>query len=198
MIVHFPEGGAALGKDGQLHEHPSVKLPDTYIKGAAGAGDAFTAECFLAGMRISRWPTGCATGSARQRPIWPMKPAPAACSRSTAYSKSARATGSAVRSVYVKLQSFSPQRRRGIGEGRRGTFLMHHLCGIPRPLPLRGFPSLRHQARRKSNTSRRPFGSLETRSRRAFLISTFSPWGMIGPSITCMAPPLSLTSHQRS
>ena len=47
VIVHFPEGGAALGHDGQLHEHASVKIPDTYIKGAAGAGDAFTAGVLL-------------------------------------------------------------------------------------------------------------------------------------------------------
>jgi sugar/nucleoside kinase (ribokinase family) len=47
VIIHFPEGGAALGRDGQLHEHTSVKLPDTYIKGAAGAGDAFTAGILL-------------------------------------------------------------------------------------------------------------------------------------------------------
>jgi sugar/nucleoside kinase (ribokinase family) len=47
VIVHFPEGGAALGRDGQLHEHPSVRIPDTYIKGAAGAGDAFTAGVLL-------------------------------------------------------------------------------------------------------------------------------------------------------
>ena len=47
VIVHFPEGGAALGHDGQLHEHPSVRLPESYIKGAAGAGDAFTAGVLL-------------------------------------------------------------------------------------------------------------------------------------------------------
>lgn len=47
VIIHFPEGGAALGHDGQLHEHASVKLPDNYIKGAAGAGDAFTAGVLL-------------------------------------------------------------------------------------------------------------------------------------------------------
>ena len=47
VIVHFPEGGAALGRDGQFHEHASVKLPNTYIKGAAGAGDAFTAGILL-------------------------------------------------------------------------------------------------------------------------------------------------------
>ncbi len=47
VIVHFPEGGAALGHDGQLHEHASVQIPDAYIKGAAGAGDAFTAGVLL-------------------------------------------------------------------------------------------------------------------------------------------------------
>jgi sugar/nucleoside kinase (ribokinase family) len=47
VIVHYPEGGAALGHDGQLHEHASVQLPGTYIKGAAGAGDAFTAGVLL-------------------------------------------------------------------------------------------------------------------------------------------------------
>ena len=43
VVIHFPEGGAALGHDGVLHRHASVRLPAEYIKGAAGAGDAFTA-----------------------------------------------------------------------------------------------------------------------------------------------------------
>jgi sugar/nucleoside kinase (ribokinase family) len=43
VVVHFPEGGCALGRDGTWHEHGSVQLPGDYIKGAAGAGDAFTA-----------------------------------------------------------------------------------------------------------------------------------------------------------
>jgi sugar/nucleoside kinase (ribokinase family) len=47
VVVHFPEGACALGRDGQWHEHGSVKLPDGYIKGAAGAGDAFTAGVLL-------------------------------------------------------------------------------------------------------------------------------------------------------
>jgi sugar/nucleoside kinase (ribokinase family) len=47
VVVHFPEGGAALGHDGVLHDHGSVRLPDGYIKGAAGAGDAFTAGVLL-------------------------------------------------------------------------------------------------------------------------------------------------------
>jgi len=47
VFVHFPEGGCALGADGQWHEHGSVQLPADYIKGAAGAGDAFTAGVLL-------------------------------------------------------------------------------------------------------------------------------------------------------
>jgi sugar/nucleoside kinase (ribokinase family) len=43
VVVHFPEGACALGHDGTLHQHGSVRLPENYIKGAAGAGDAFTA-----------------------------------------------------------------------------------------------------------------------------------------------------------
>lgn len=43
VVVHFPEGGCALGTDGSWVEHGSVTLPAGYIKGAAGAGDAFTA-----------------------------------------------------------------------------------------------------------------------------------------------------------
>jgi sugar/nucleoside kinase (ribokinase family) len=47
VVVHFPEGGCALGRDGEWHEHGSVQLPGDYIKGAAGAGDAFTAGVLL-------------------------------------------------------------------------------------------------------------------------------------------------------
>jgi sugar/nucleoside kinase (ribokinase family) len=47
VLVHFPEGGCALGRDGQWHEHGSVTLPEHYIKGAAGAGDAFTAGVLM-------------------------------------------------------------------------------------------------------------------------------------------------------
>jgi len=43
VVVHFPEGGCALGRDGAWHEHGSIQLPGDFIKGAAGAGDAFTA-----------------------------------------------------------------------------------------------------------------------------------------------------------
>jgi len=47
VVVHFPEGACALGHNGGWHEHGSIRLPDGYIKGAAGAGDAFTAGVLL-------------------------------------------------------------------------------------------------------------------------------------------------------
>ena len=47
VVVHFPEGGCALGRDGAWDVHGSVRLPPDYIKGAAGAGDAFTAGILL-------------------------------------------------------------------------------------------------------------------------------------------------------
>jgi sugar/nucleoside kinase (ribokinase family) len=47
VVVHFPEGGCALGRDGQWAEQGSVTLPEGYVKGAAGAGDAFAAGVLL-------------------------------------------------------------------------------------------------------------------------------------------------------
>ncbi len=47
VVVHFPEGACALSRNGTWHEHGSVRLPEGYIKGAAGAGDAFTAGVLL-------------------------------------------------------------------------------------------------------------------------------------------------------
>ena len=47
VVVHYPEGGCALGRDGGWVEQASVKLPAGYIKGAAGAGDAFGAGVLL-------------------------------------------------------------------------------------------------------------------------------------------------------
>lgn len=48
VVVHYPEGASSLGRDGQFHQHGSVTLPSNYIKGAAGAGDAFSAGVLLA------------------------------------------------------------------------------------------------------------------------------------------------------
>ena len=47
VVVHYPEGGCSLGRDGEWAEHFSVKLPAGYVKGAAGAGDAFAAGVLL-------------------------------------------------------------------------------------------------------------------------------------------------------
>jgi hypothetical protein len=38
VVVHFPEGGCALDRDGTWHEHGSVSLPTRYIKGACRRG----------------------------------------------------------------------------------------------------------------------------------------------------------------
>jgi sugar/nucleoside kinase (ribokinase family) len=48
VLVHFPEGGCILDKQGGWTQHGSVILPEGYIKGAAGAGDAFTAGVLMA------------------------------------------------------------------------------------------------------------------------------------------------------
>ena len=58
IVIHFPEGGCALGRDGAWHEHGSVQLPGDYIRGAAGAGDAFTAGILLGwheGRPVEEW-----------------------------------------------------------------------------------------------------------------------------------------------
>ena len=47
VVIHYPEGASALGHDGVAHEHASLQLPPEAIKGAAGAGDAFTAGVLL-------------------------------------------------------------------------------------------------------------------------------------------------------
>lgn len=43
VVVHFPEGATAMGRDGVLHTVPSLALPPEKIVGTVGAGDAFAA-----------------------------------------------------------------------------------------------------------------------------------------------------------
>ncbi len=43
VIVHFPEGACAVGRDGQLHVQGSLNVPPSKIVGTVGAGDAFAA-----------------------------------------------------------------------------------------------------------------------------------------------------------
>ena len=43
VVVHFPEGGFVRTRKGEDVWQPSIKLPDKFIAGTAGAGDAFCA-----------------------------------------------------------------------------------------------------------------------------------------------------------
>ena len=43
VVIHFPEGGYLLSKDGVEILQPSLELPESYIVGSNGAGDSFCA-----------------------------------------------------------------------------------------------------------------------------------------------------------
>ena len=43
VIIHCPEGGFCLDRNGTFTSVPSLRLPEGYIKGTVGAGDAFAA-----------------------------------------------------------------------------------------------------------------------------------------------------------
>ncbi len=43
IVVHCPEGGYGMAQDGAYVEVESLRLPEGYIKGTVGAGDAFCA-----------------------------------------------------------------------------------------------------------------------------------------------------------
>ena len=47
VVIHFPEGGFARTRDGKDFWQPSLKVPEKYIAGSAGAGDAFCAGVLL-------------------------------------------------------------------------------------------------------------------------------------------------------
>lgn len=47
VILHFPAGVIAVGKDGAELFQPSIKLPSDKIEGAVGAGDAFAAGVLM-------------------------------------------------------------------------------------------------------------------------------------------------------
>lgn len=48
VSVHFPEGGVARDAAGRMHRQGSVRMADTEIVSAVGAGDAFAAGLLLA------------------------------------------------------------------------------------------------------------------------------------------------------
>lgn len=47
VIVHCPEGGFFKKRGGELITCPSLDLPEGWIRGSVGAGDAFCAACLL-------------------------------------------------------------------------------------------------------------------------------------------------------
>src|SRR5262249_50786596 len=47
VAIHFPEGAFARTRDGQESWQASLNLPEGYIAGTAGAGDAFCAGMLL-------------------------------------------------------------------------------------------------------------------------------------------------------
>jgi sugar/nucleoside kinase (ribokinase family) len=47
VVIHFPEGAFARTRRGEDVWQPSLKLPPKYIRGTAGAGDAFCAGVLL-------------------------------------------------------------------------------------------------------------------------------------------------------
>lgn len=48
VCIHFPEGCAAMNGSGEYRQMPSLDLPQGYIKGTVGAGDAFCAGILYA------------------------------------------------------------------------------------------------------------------------------------------------------
>ena len=47
-VIHCPELGCGMDETGKYYEVPSLKLPEGYIKGTVGAGDAFCAGILYA------------------------------------------------------------------------------------------------------------------------------------------------------
>ncbi len=43
VVVHFPKGAIAVARDGAVTRQPSVRVPQSAIVSANGAGDAFAA-----------------------------------------------------------------------------------------------------------------------------------------------------------
>ena len=51
VIIHRPERGVLLQRDGVFAERPCVKIPEGFIKGKTGAGDAYCAGVLAATFR---------------------------------------------------------------------------------------------------------------------------------------------------
>ncbi|MBQ3080037.1 MAG: carbohydrate kinase family protein [Clostridia bacterium] len=50
-MIHTPEGGWGLDENGVFHESESISLPEGYIQGTVGAGDAFCAGALYAAYK---------------------------------------------------------------------------------------------------------------------------------------------------
>jgi len=50
-VIHCPEVGCGIDENGDYWQVPSLKLPDGYIKGTVGAGDAFCAGILYAAYK---------------------------------------------------------------------------------------------------------------------------------------------------
>ena len=48
VVIHCPAGAVAATQSGEVFAQGSIELPDGYIAGATGAGDAFTAGYLMA------------------------------------------------------------------------------------------------------------------------------------------------------
>ena len=68
VVIHKPELSAAMDRDGSYCELPSLSLPDGWIKGSVGAGDAFCAGMLYSlmkgmsaeeGMRLASCAAAC-------------------------------------------------------------------------------------------------------------------------------------------
>ncbi|MEA4965159.1 MAG: carbohydrate kinase family protein [Oscillospiraceae bacterium] len=63
-IIHCPEGGFGMEKEGDFMAVDSLRLPDGYIKGTVGAGDAFCAGVLFAAHRKKTLPDAIIMGIA--------------------------------------------------------------------------------------------------------------------------------------
>ncbi len=63
LAIHFPRAAIAFTRDGAVYRHPSVNVPQSEVRGANGAGDAFAAGFMYGYHEADR----CRTASS-----WPM------------------------------------------------------------------------------------------------------------------------------
>ena len=62
-VIHCPELGCGIDESGCYYEVPSVKLPEGWIKGTVGAGDAFCAGVLLAAEKALALPQALKLGA---------------------------------------------------------------------------------------------------------------------------------------